>query len=109
MEDDERGFALGAVDFIHKPISQPILAARIKMQLQMKAWNDSLADQNAYLQKQVEFRLSEINHLQDATIYVMVSLAEFRDELYGQPSASYPGVRPAFGARVGAWLYARIF
>ena len=83
VEDETRGFAQGAVDFIHKPISPPILAARVKTHLQIKAWQDFLADQNAWLQNEVEMRLSEINHLQDASIYVMVSLAEFRDECTG--------------------------
>jgi len=83
IEDEELGFAVGAVDFIHKPISPPIVAARVKTHLEIKSWHDFLQDQNAWLQKQVEKRLSEINHLQDASIYVMVSLAEFRDETTG--------------------------
>lgn len=83
VADEEQGFALGAVDFIHKPISPPIVLARVRAHLQSKAWNDFLRDQNAWLQHQVELRLSEINHLQDASIYVMVSLAEFRDECTG--------------------------
>ena len=82
-EDEELGFSVGAVDFIHKPISPPIVAARVKTHLEIKAWHDFLQDQNAWLQQQVEKRLSEINHLQDASIYVMVSLAEFRDETTG--------------------------
>ncbi|MBC7858427.1 MAG: response regulator [Burkholderiaceae bacterium] len=79
-EDEERGFAVGAVDFIHKPISPPIVAARVKTHLEIQAWRTFLQDQNAWLQRQVEQRLSDINHLQDASICVMVSLAEFRDE-----------------------------
>ncbi|MES2264428.1 MAG: two-component system response regulator [Pseudomonadota bacterium] len=82
-EDEEQGFALGAADFIHKPVSLPIVAARVRTQLQAKAWNDFLQDRNAWLQREVEQRLSEINHLQDASICVMVSLAEFRDECTG--------------------------
>lgn len=83
VEDEEHGFSVGAVDFIHKPISPPILLARVKTHLEIKSWRDFLQDQNAWLQKQVESRLSEINHLQDASIQVMVSLAEFRDENTG--------------------------
>jgi putative two-component system response regulator len=83
VEDEELGFSVGAVDFIHKPISPPIVAARVKTHLEIKSWHDFLKDQNAWLQQQVEKRLSEINHLQDASIYVMVSLAEFRDETTG--------------------------
>lgn len=82
-EDEEYGLSLGAADFIHKPISLPIVAARVRTQLQAKAWQDFLQDRNAWLQQQVELRLSEINHLQDASIYVMVALAEFRDECTG--------------------------
>lgn len=82
-EDEERGFAAGAVDFIHKPISLPIVAARVKTHLQIKSWQDFLQDQNAWLQREVEQRLSVINCLQDASIFVMVSLAEFRDECTG--------------------------
>jgi putative two-component system response regulator len=83
VEDEEHGFAVGAVDFIHKPISPPIVLARVKTHLEIKSWRDFLQDQNAWLQEQIESRLSEINHLQDASIQVMVSLAEFRDENTG--------------------------
>ena len=83
IDDETLGFSVGAVDFIHKPISPPIVLARIKTHLEIKAWHDFMQNQNIWLQKEVERRLSEINHLQDASIYVMVSLAEFRDECTG--------------------------
>ena len=83
VEDEQEGFAVGAVDFIHKPISPPLVAARVKTHLEIKAWHAFLEDQNAWLQGQVERRLSDVNRLQDASIFVMVSLAEFRDETTG--------------------------
>ncbi len=83
IEDEEQGFSVGAVDFIHKPISPPIVQARVRTQLQVKAWQDFLQDQNAWLTKEVERRLSDVNRLQEASIMVMVSLAEFRDECTG--------------------------
>jgi putative two-component system response regulator len=83
IEDEELGFSVGAVDFIHKPISPPIVLARVKTHLQVKAWQDFLQDQNAWLKKEVERRLSDVNRLQEASILVMVSLAEFRDECTG--------------------------
>lgn len=83
IEDEELGFAVGAVDFIHKPISPPIVSARVKTHLEIKSWQDFLQNQNGWLQQQVEKRLSEINHLQYATICVMTSMAEFRDETTG--------------------------
>lgn len=83
MEDEEFGLALGAVDFVHKPISPPIVMARINTQLQIKSWQDYLHNENAWLQQEVERRLAAITRLQDASIWVMVSLAEFRDECTG--------------------------
>lgn len=83
VEDEELGLSLGAVDFIHKPISPPIVLARIQAQLQLKSWQDFLQSQNEWLQRQVEERLQEITKLQEASIWVMVSLAEFRDECTG--------------------------
>jgi putative two-component system response regulator len=83
LEDEQHGLALGAVDFIHKPISPPIVAARVKAQLAVKAWQDFLGRQNGELQMEASERLAEIYQLQDAAIDVMVSLAEFRDENTG--------------------------
>ena len=83
VADEELGFAVGAVDFIHKPISPPIVMARVKTHLQVKAWQDFLQDQNAWLKAEVERRLSEVSRLQESSILVMVSLAEFRDECTG--------------------------
>ena len=34
--DEEKGFEVGAVDYIHKPFSAPIVLARVKTQLQLQ-------------------------------------------------------------------------
>jgi putative two-component system response regulator len=81
--DEELGFELGAVDFIHKPIAPSIVLARVRTHLQIKAWQTFLEDQSAWLQGEVERRVNEVLHLQEASIRVMVSLAEFRDECTG--------------------------
>ncbi len=83
IEAEEHGLLIGAVDFIRKPISYPIVLARIRTHLQVKYWQDSLQNQNVWLQGEVERRLSEVNRLQESSIMVMVSLAEFRDECTG--------------------------
>lgn len=83
VEDEKQGFSVGAVDFIHKPISPPVVEARVLTHIRLKAWQDSLQDKNAWLEKEVNRRLTQVNKLQDASIYVMVSLAEFRDECTG--------------------------
>jgi len=41
-EDEERGFKLGAVDFVRKPFSLLIIKARLKIQLELKQRRDKL-------------------------------------------------------------------
>ena len=82
-DDEERGLALGAVDFIHKPIAPTVVLARVRTQLQMRHWQSFLEDKSAWLQQEVERRVDEVLRLQEASIRVMVSLAEFRDECTG--------------------------
>lgn len=79
-DDETRGFEVGAVDFIHKPISPPIVQARVRTHLELKAWQDSLRRRSRGLEQQLQRRLEEVEQLRDTTLYVMVSLAEFRDE-----------------------------
>lgn len=81
--DEELGFKLGAVDFIHKPFSPAIVLARVRAQLQVRAWQSFLEDKSAWLQGEVERRVNEVLRLQEGAIRVMVSLAEFRDECTG--------------------------
>lgn len=83
IEDEAYGLQLGAVDFISKPISPPIVLARIQTHLQNKEYQDFLANQANWLREEVNQKLSQIYHLQDASMMVMVSLAEFRDECTG--------------------------
>ncbi|HJV66203.1 MAG TPA: response regulator [Geomonas sp.] len=59
-EDERRGLALGAVDYITKPISPPIVLARIKTHLDLKAAADFLRDKNAFLEKEVAKRTQSL-------------------------------------------------
>ncbi|MES2612284.1 MAG: two-component system response regulator [Pseudomonadota bacterium] len=82
-EDEKVGLALGAVDFITKPINPPIVLARVATQLQAKAGADFLRDQNQFLQTEVQKRTRELAAIQDVTILAMASLAETRDNETG--------------------------
>lgn len=42
VEDEEKGFSLGAVDYIVKPIHPPIVAARVKTHITLKKQKDKL-------------------------------------------------------------------
>ncbi|MEO5378144.1 MAG: hybrid sensor histidine kinase/response regulator [Magnetococcus sp. DMHC-6] len=49
MTQETKGFALGAVDYIHKPISPPILLARVKTHLAIKTMVDQQKESNQKL------------------------------------------------------------
>ena len=78
-EDEQKGLDAGGADYISKPISLPIVLARINTQLQMKAAADFLRDKNSYLEHEVTKRTEELTAIQDVTILTMASLAETRD------------------------------
>lgn len=78
-EDERIGLELGAADYITKPISPPIVLARVRTQLENMAAADFLRDQNNYLDTEVHRRTEELAAIQDVTIMVMASLAETRD------------------------------
>ncbi|BBP45223.1 two-component system response regulator [Thiosulfatimonas sediminis] len=82
-EDEEFALKIGGNDFITKPIKPGVLQARIDTQLKLKYAQEKIIRRAETLEQEVNQRLSEINHLQDSTIYVMTSLAEFRDECTG--------------------------
>jgi len=82
-EDEQAGFDLGAVDYITKPISAPIVQARVRSQLMLKAAADVLRNQNVLLELEVLRRTTELVELQDVTILTMASLAETRDNETG--------------------------
>jgi len=77
--DEERGFELGAEDYITKPPSPHIVLARIRTHLRLKAARDFLRDENAYLEAEVERRTGEVGMIQDVTMIALGSLAETRD------------------------------
>jgi len=79
MEDEKKGLELGAVDYIIKPISPPIVLARVKNHLALKAVADFLRGKNDLLELEVAKRTLEVIAIQDVTILVMASLAETRD------------------------------
>lgn len=83
LADEHLGFALGAVDYITKPISPAIVLARIRTHLTLRSAAVFLKDQNAYLEAEVARRIQETRLTEEATIVAMTSLAETRDNETG--------------------------
>jgi putative two-component system response regulator len=104
----QKGLALGAADYITKPISPPIVLARVKTQLENKAMADFLRDQAAFLQAEVARQTQMVRAVQDATVLAMASLAETRDsdtgnhirrtQFYVQALANKLKTHPRFSA-----------
>lgn len=83
VESELQGLALGAVDYITKPISPSRVLARVETQIKLKAAADFLRDQNDFLEQEVQRRTREVMAIQEVTIQAMASLAETRDNETG--------------------------
>ncbi len=79
VADEEKGLALGAVDYITKPIQPAIVLARVRAHLELKQARDWLKDQNAWLEAEVTRRMHENVFIQDVSIRALARLAEVRD------------------------------
>jgi putative two-component system response regulator len=75
-EDEALGFSLGAVDYIHKPISPPIVRARVATHL-------ALADQNRELERMVTQITAEITETRREIIRRLGVAGEYRDNETG--------------------------
>jgi putative two-component system response regulator len=65
IRDEELGFSVGASDFIHKPISAPIVTARVKTHIKIKFMLDFLRIENAHLQENAEHSSTELGILKE--------------------------------------------
>ncbi|MBY9080245.1 two-component system response regulator [Paenibacillus sp. HN-1] len=78
-EEENMGFELGAVDYITKPISAPVLLSRVKTHVTLKQSRDFLKDKNHFLEAEISRRTKEVSLIQDVSIMSMAALAEIRD------------------------------
>jgi putative two-component system response regulator len=78
--DEARGFEIGAVDYISKPISPPLLLARVRTHCALRRSRLELERQNDQLEEAVACRTRELETTQDITIRALASLAETRDD-----------------------------
>ena len=76
VEDEQMGFELGAVDYITKPISPPIVLARVRTQL-------ALYNQNQQLETKVQQRTAELMETRLEIIRRLGRAAEFKDNETG--------------------------
>ncbi|MBI2381791.1 MAG: two-component system response regulator [Gammaproteobacteria bacterium] len=76
VEDETRGFTVGCVDYITKPVSPPIVRARVRSQL-------ALYDQERALEGLVRLRTAELHETRLEVIRRLGRAAEYRDNETG--------------------------
>ena len=84
VDSEKRGFELGAVDFITKPISPPLVKARVRTHLALYDQNRVLEEIVAEKTAQLRQAIEEKKQRSLETIYRLTHAAEYRDEDTGE-------------------------
>ncbi|MDR2479791.1 MAG: response regulator [Treponema sp.] len=83
-EDSELdGLTLGAIDYVSKPFSAPLLLKRIENHLLTETQKRQLKDLNENLEALVRQKELRVIHLQNAVLQTVADLVEFRDDVTG--------------------------
>lgn len=77
------GLSLGAIDYIVKPFSPPLLLKRIEVHLLVESQRRKLKSYNDKLQSMVEEKTKTILELQNAVLKTISEVVEFRDNITG--------------------------
>lgn len=83
-DSKNKGFSLGAVDYVTKPFEIIEVKARVKTQLGLEEARLVLENQNIVLEEKVKERTKLIERTNFATIYCLAALAETRDPETGE-------------------------
>jgi putative two-component system response regulator len=77
------GLSLGAIDYVFKPFSPPLLIRRIENHLLLQSQKLELKNYNDNLQEMVRQRTEQVVDLQNAVLGSVAELVEFRDDVTG--------------------------
>ncbi|MDR2535872.1 MAG: response regulator [Treponema sp.] len=78
-----QGLSLGAIDYITKPFSPPLLLKRIEVHLLVESQKRELKEYNTNLQNMVKEKTKEVVSLQNAILRTVAELVESRDSITG--------------------------
>ena len=76
VENEQKGFEAGCVDYITKPVSPPLVLARVRTHL-------ALYDQKRELEQLVKLRTQELYDTRRAIIRTLGKAAEYKDDTTG--------------------------
>jgi len=82
-EMELQGLSLGAIDYIRKPFSAPLLLKRIEVHLLVEAQKNELMHFNKNLAQMVEAKTKTVVELKNAILTTMAELVEYRDGITG--------------------------
>jgi len=82
-ESEVQGFALGASDYITKPIMPPRLLKRVEVCLKMESQRLALVNYTNNLEEMVREKTQTVEELKNAVLRVMSELIEHRDKITG--------------------------
>jgi putative two-component system response regulator len=82
-DNELQGLNLGAIDYITKPFSAPLLKKRIELHILVETQRKALCEYNENLQKMVTDKTETILKLQNKVLQAMAELIEGRDSLTG--------------------------
>jgi len=77
------GLSLGAIDYITKPFSPPLLFKRIEVHLLVEEQKQELHSLNTDLLERVVTKTRSVMELQNALLHTMAELVEYRDDITG--------------------------
>ncbi|MFP3155642.1 response regulator [Lachnospiraceae bacterium ZAX-1] len=77
------GLSLGAIDYVYKPFSAPLLLKRIENHLIIEMQKKQLREFNLNLAEIVQKKTNQVFNLQNAVLNTVADLVEFRDNLTG--------------------------
>jgi putative two-component system response regulator len=77
------GLNLGAVDYISKPFSPPLLLKRLELHLKVVSQQFELIKYNTNLQGMVKAQTKTILDMQNSVLKIVANLVESRDEITG--------------------------
>ncbi|GHS89069.1 response regulator [Synergistales bacterium] len=77
------GLSLGAIDYVTKPFSAPLLLKRIENHLFTETQKQQLKEFSSSLEDMVERKTAQIINLQNAVMSTIADLVEFRDDVTG--------------------------
>jgi putative two-component system response regulator len=77
------GLNLGAVDYLSKPFSPPLLLKRLELHLKVVSQQQELINYNNNLQEMVKARTKTVLDMQNSVLKIVANLVESRDEITG--------------------------